>query len=90
MDNIRAGMLHRAFSVFLFNTKGEVLLQKVSKLKAAMEICLSKLKSCVFFAFSISLDSRLFSYRSGLLQRSHFQITGQTRAVLTPYIVRLN
>lgn len=29
MANIKGGMLHRAFSVFLFNTKGEVLLQKV-------------------------------------------------------------
>ena len=28
VTNINKGMLHRAFSVFLFNTKGELLLQK--------------------------------------------------------------
>ncbi|CAG5126976.1 unnamed protein product [Candidula unifasciata] len=28
LDNINQGMLHRAFSVFLFNTKGELLLQQ--------------------------------------------------------------
>lgn len=28
MTNIRKGMLHRAFSVFIFNTKGELLLQQ--------------------------------------------------------------
>lgn len=28
MTNIDQGMLHRAFSVFLFNTKGELLLQQ--------------------------------------------------------------
>jgi len=27
-ENIREGMLHRAFSVFLFNTKGELMLQQ--------------------------------------------------------------
>lgn len=27
-DNIQKGMLHRAFSVFLFNTKGELLIQQ--------------------------------------------------------------
>jgi len=31
--NIRDGMLHRAFSVFLFNTKGELLLQQRAKSK---------------------------------------------------------
>ncbi|ESP03167.1 hypothetical protein LOTGIDRAFT_171636 [Lottia gigantea] len=30
MENINNGMLHRAFSVFLFNTKGELLLQQRS------------------------------------------------------------
>jgi isopentenyl-diphosphate delta-isomerase len=28
MTNINKGMLHRAFSVFLFNSKGELLLQQ--------------------------------------------------------------
>ena len=28
LKNIESGMLHRAFSVFLFNTKGELLLQQ--------------------------------------------------------------
>ena len=28
MDNINAGLLHRAFSVFIFNTEGEMLLQQ--------------------------------------------------------------
>jgi isopentenyl-diphosphate Delta-isomerase len=28
MTNIRKGMLHRAFSVFIFNSKGELLLQQ--------------------------------------------------------------
>jgi len=28
MDNINQGMLHRAFSVFLFNSKNELLLQQ--------------------------------------------------------------
>lgn len=28
MENINAGLLHRAFSVFLFNTKGQLLLQR--------------------------------------------------------------
>lgn len=32
-ENIRKGMLHRAFSVFLFNTKGELLLQQRSSKK---------------------------------------------------------
>jgi len=31
--NIRQGMLHRAFSVFLFNSKGELLLQQRAKTK---------------------------------------------------------
>jgi len=30
LENIRNGMLHRAFSVFLFNTRGELLLQQRS------------------------------------------------------------
>lgn len=30
MVNINQGMLHRAFSVFLFNSKGELLLQQRS------------------------------------------------------------
>lgn len=30
MVNIRKGMLHRAFSVFMFNSEGKLLLQKVS------------------------------------------------------------
>lgn len=33
MSEINKGMLHRAFSVFLFNTKGELLLQQRSKTK---------------------------------------------------------
>lgn len=33
MSNIDKGMLHRAFSVFLFNTAGELLLQQRSKAK---------------------------------------------------------
>nr|XP_054767579.1 isopentenyl-diphosphate Delta-isomerase 1-like [Lytechinus pictus] len=32
-ENIQKGMLHRAFSVFLFNTKGELLLQQRSDAK---------------------------------------------------------
>ena len=28
MENINKGMLHRAFSVFLFNSRGELLLQQ--------------------------------------------------------------
>ena len=37
--NIEAGMLHRAFSVFLFNQKGELLLQKRSKAKITFPSC---------------------------------------------------
>ncbi|GFY37194.1 isopentenyl-diphosphate Delta-isomerase 1 [Trichonephila inaurata madagascariensis] len=33
MENINKGLLHRAFSVFLFNTKGELLLQQRSDAK---------------------------------------------------------
>jgi len=33
MSNIRKGMLHRAFSVFLFNSRGELLLQQRSAAK---------------------------------------------------------
>ncbi|KAK7009279.1 isopentenyl-diphosphate Delta-isomerase 1-like isoform X2 [Biomphalaria glabrata] len=33
LDNINKGMLHRAFSVFLFNTKGELLLQQRAEAK---------------------------------------------------------
>ncbi|XP_041365065.1 isopentenyl-diphosphate Delta-isomerase 1-like isoform X2 [Gigantopelta aegis] len=33
LENINKGMLHRAFSVFLFNTKGELLLQQRSDAK---------------------------------------------------------
>lgn len=33
MTNINQGMLHRAFSVFLFNTRGELLLQQRSDSK---------------------------------------------------------
>jgi len=33
MSNIRKGMLHRAFSVFLFNSKRELLLQQRAKVK---------------------------------------------------------
>ncbi|XP_059153392.1 isopentenyl-diphosphate Delta-isomerase 1-like isoform X2 [Physella acuta] len=33
LDNIEKGMLHRAFSVFLFNTKGELLLQQRAEAK---------------------------------------------------------
>lgn len=33
LENINKGMLHRAFSVFLFNTKGELLLQQRSSEK---------------------------------------------------------
>ena len=37
--NIEAGMLHRAFSVFLFNSKGELLLQKRSDVKITFPQC---------------------------------------------------
>jgi len=37
--NIEAGMLHRAFSVFLFNHKGELLLQKRSNAKITFPSC---------------------------------------------------
>lgn len=33
LENIDKGMLHRAFSVFLFNTKGELLIQQRSTAK---------------------------------------------------------
>uniref|UniRef100_A0A6B2LGU1 isopentenyl-diphosphate Delta-isomerase n=1 Tax=Arcella intermedia TaxID=1963864 RepID=A0A6B2LGU1_9EUKA len=33
VENIKKGMLHRAFSVFLFNSKGELLLQQRAKEK---------------------------------------------------------
>ncbi|KAH9524545.1 isopentenyl-diphosphate delta-isomerase idi1 [Bulinus truncatus] len=33
LENINKGMLHRAFSVFLFNTKGELLLQQRAESK---------------------------------------------------------
>jgi len=33
MENIEKGMLHRAFSVFLFNSKGELMLQQRSNAK---------------------------------------------------------
>jgi len=33
LQNIKSGMLHRAFSVFLFNNKGELLLQQRSSAK---------------------------------------------------------
>lgn len=38
-SNIRAGMLHRAFSVFLFNTKGELLLQQRATAKITFPEC---------------------------------------------------
>ena len=37
--NIAGGMLHRAFSVFLFNSKGELLLQQRSKCKITFPEC---------------------------------------------------
>lgn len=37
--NIEAGMLHRAFSVFLFNSKSELLLQKRSSAKITFPNC---------------------------------------------------
>ena len=37
--NIEAGMLHRAFSVFLFNNKSELLLQKRSDAKITFPNC---------------------------------------------------
>ena len=37
--NIEAGMLHRAFSVFLFNDKNELLLQKRSSAKVTFPDC---------------------------------------------------
>lgn len=37
--NIEAGMLHRAFSVFLFNSKGELLLQRRSEAKITFPSC---------------------------------------------------
>lgn len=36
MVNIKKGMLHRAFSVFIFNTKGELLLQQVLNLQVCL------------------------------------------------------
>lgn len=33
LENINSGMLHRAFSVFLFNSSGELLLQQRSEAK---------------------------------------------------------
>ena len=39
--NIEAGMLHRAFSVFLFNNKNELLLQKRSAAKVTYPNCWS-------------------------------------------------
>lgn len=38
-ENIRRGMLHRAFSVFLFNGKGELLLQQRSDAKVTFPSC---------------------------------------------------
>ena len=39
--NIEAGMLHRAFSCFLFNNKNELLLQKRSSAKVTYPNCWS-------------------------------------------------
>jgi len=38
-SNILAGMLHRAFSVFLFNSRGELLLQQRSAAKVTFPMC---------------------------------------------------
>jgi len=38
-SNILAGMLHRAFSVFLFNSRGELLLQQRSSAKVTFTMC---------------------------------------------------
>jgi len=37
--NIQKGLLHRAFSVFLFNSEGKLLLQKRSKEKITFPLC---------------------------------------------------
>ena len=39
MENIRQGKLHRAFSVFMFNSKGELLLQQRSDSKITFPGC---------------------------------------------------
>ena len=49
MDNINAGMLHRAFSVFLFTPDGKLVLQQVRGLSFFRPLpCWSGLYSFVF------------------------------------------
>ena len=38
-SNIKAGLLHRAFSVFLFNTQGQLLLQQRAAAKITFPLC---------------------------------------------------
>ena len=45
MVNIEKGMLHRAFSVFLFNTKGELLLQQRADEKVGLMMFVSPMGS---------------------------------------------
>ena len=39
VSNIKAGLLHRAFSVFLFNTQGQLLLQQRAAAKITFPLC---------------------------------------------------
>jgi hypothetical protein len=39
VTNIKAGLLHRAFSVFLFNTQGQLLLQQRAAAKITFPLC---------------------------------------------------
>ena len=55
MDNINKGMLHRAFSVFLFNSNGDLLLQQRASEKITFPDCYTN--TCC--SHSLHIDSEL-------------------------------
>eukprot|EP00128_Syssomonas_multiformis_P005536 Colp12_sorted_trinity150504_noHs@21558 len=76
MSNIDKGLLHRAFSVFLFNTKGELLLQQRADEKITFPSCFTN--TCcshpLHFAAELETKNQLGVKRAA--QRKLFQELG--------------
>ena len=54
MDNINAGLLHRAFSVFLFNEDGKLLLQQRADEKSLSQTCGQTLVALILYVFQVN------------------------------------
>ncbi|KAL4227805.1 ATP-dependent DNA helicase Q4 [Mactra antiquata] len=85
LDNIHQGMLHRAFSVFLFNSKNELLLQQRSEAKITFPLHYTNTCCSHPLAYELEKDEKLAMGVKRAAQRKLFHELG-----ITPDQIPLN